>query len=124
MLRYFLGLYGGYVITGIFVGYILLKEEDMGLKKEAVRVLLLMVLFSLAGTALNLLPNVLSILTNLLELVDEHVYFTFFQRVFDVLASILSVLKTVAFVLLGLSAVFGKSEKLPIVDPIIEKYMK
>lgn len=120
---YFLGLYGGYVITGIFVGYILLKEEDMGLKKEAVRVALLMVLFSLVGTALNLLPSIFSIFTNLLEIINVHVYFTFFHRVFDVLTSILSLLKTVAFVLLGLAAVFGKSTKLPVIDPIIEKYM-
>ena len=120
---YFLGLYGGYVITGIFVGYILLKEEDLGLKKEAVRVALLMILFSLVGTALNLLPNILSIFTSLMEIFDVHTYFSFFHRVFDVLASALSLLKTVVFVLLGLGAVFGKSTKLPVIDPIIEKYM-
>lgn len=120
---YFLGLYGGYVIAGIFVGYILLKEEDVALKKEAVRVVLLMVLFSLAGTAVNLLPNILSIFTNLLEMVNLHVYFTFFHRLFDLLGSVLSLLKTVVFVLLGLAAVFGKSTKLPVIDPIIEKYM-
>ncbi len=120
---YFLGLYGGYVILGVFVGYILLKEEDAGLKKEAVRVLLLMLLFSLVGTAVNLVPNILSIFTNLLEIIDVHVYFTFFRRVFDVLALVLSLLKTVVFVLLGLAAVFGKSTKLPVIDPIIEKYM-
>ena len=120
---YFLGLYGGYVILGVFVGYILLKEEDARLKKEAVRVLLLMLLFSLVGTAVNLVPNILSIFTNLLEIIDVHVYFTFFRRVFDVLALVLSLLKTVVFVLLGLAAVFGKSTKLPVIDPIIEKYM-
>ena len=120
---YFLGLYGGYIITGILVGYILLKEDDQGLKKEAVRVLLLMILFSLAGTALNLIPNIFSIFTSLLEIIDVHVYFTFFHRVFDVLGSVLSLLKTVAFVLLGLAAVFGKSTKLPVIDPLIEKYM-
>ena len=70
---YFLGLYGGYIITGILVGYILLKEDDQGLKKEAVRVLLLMILFSLAGTALNLIPNIFSIFTSLLEIIDVHV---------------------------------------------------
>ena len=120
---YFLGLYGGYVITGVLVGYILLKEEDTGLKKEAVRVLLLMALFSLVGSALNLLPSILSVFTNLLEILNVHVYFTFFHRVFDIFASVLSLLKTVTFVLLGLAAVFGKGVKLPIIDPIIEKYM-
>lgn len=120
---YFLGLYGGYVIAGILVGYILLKEEDALLKKEAVRVLLLMLLFSLVGTALNLIPNILSIFSSLLEIINVHFYFSFFHRVFDVLGSVLSLLKTVAFVALGLAAVFGKNVKLPVIDPLIEKYM-
>lgn len=120
---YFLGLYGGYIITGILVGYILLKEEDQGLKKEAVRVLLLMLLFSLLSTALSLVPSVLNIITNLLEVIDVHIYFTFFHSVFDVLISLVSLVKTVAFVLLGLAAVFGKRTVLPVIDPIIAKYM-
>lgn len=120
---YFLGLYGGYVITGVLVGYILLKEEDTGLKKEAVRVLLLMLLFSLVGTALNLVPNILSIFSGLLEIINVHYYFSFFHNVFGVFSSVLSLLKTVAFVALGLAAVFGKSVKLPVIDPLIEKYM-
>lgn len=122
-LTYFLGLYGGYVITGILVGYILLKEEDSGLKKQAVRVLSLMVLFSLAGTAINLIPSFLNIISSLLEIVNVYFYFSFFHRVFDVLGSVLSLIKTVAFVALGLCAVFGKDVKLPVVDPLIDKYM-
>ncbi len=122
-LTYFLGLYGGYVITGILVGYILLKEEDLDLKKQAVRVLSLMVLFSLAGTAINLIPNILSLFTNLLEIVKVYFYFSFFHEVFNFLGSVLSLLKTVVFVALGLCAVFRKDVKIPVVDPLIDKYM-
>lgn len=120
---YFLGLFGGYIITGIAVGYVLLREENLELKKESVRVLLLMFAFSLLSTALGLIPSVLSIISNLLEVIDVHYYFTFFHRVFDVLISLVSLLKTVVFLLLGLSAVFRKGVKLPVIDPIIKKYM-
>ncbi len=122
-LTYFLGLYGGYVIAGVLVGYILLKEEDADLKKQAVRVISLMVLFSLASTAINLIPNIFSLITSLLELVSVHFYFSFFHRVFDFLGSVLSLLRTVVFVALGLCAVFRKDVKVPVVDPLIEKYM-
>ena len=122
-LTYFLGLYGGYVIAGVLVGYILLKEEDADLKKQAVRVISLMVLFSLAGTAINLIPNIFSLITSLLELINVHFYFSFFHRVFDFLGSVLSLLRTVAFVGLGLCAVFGKDVKIPVIDRIIDKYM-
>ena len=120
---YFLGLFGGYIILGIAVGYVLLREEDAGLKKEAVRVLLLMFAFSLLSTVVSLIPSVLSIISNLLEVIDVHYYFTFFQRMFDVLISLVSLLKTVVFLLLGLAAVFRKDVMLPVIDPIIEKYM-
>lgn len=120
---YFLGLFGGYIITGIAVGYVLLREENLELKKESVRVLLLMFAFSLLSTALGLIPSVFSIISNLLEVIDVHYYFTFFHRVFDVFISLVSLLKTVVFLLLGLSAVFRKGVKLPVIDPIIEKYM-
>ena len=123
-LLYFLGFYGGYVIVSIAVGYILLKEEHAGLKKDALRVLLMMILFSLLGTAVNLIPSVLNLFSNLLEVFNVHYYFTFFQRVFDLLATALALLRTVAFVLAGLAAVFGKSVTLPVIDPIIEKYTK
>lgn len=120
---YFLGLFGGYIITGIAVGYVLLREENLELKKESVRVLLLMFAFSLLSTALGLIPSVFSIISNLLEVIDVHYYFTFFHHVFDVFISLVSLLKTVVFLLLGLSAVFRKGVKLPVIDPIIEKYM-
>ena len=122
-LTYFLGLYGGYVITGILVGYILLAEEDMRLKKQALSVLALMLLFSLVSTLLNLTPNLLSLLTDLLELVDVHYYFSFFHRVYEFLGSVLSLMKTVLFVVLGMLAVFGKDVKIPVVGALIDKYM-
>ena len=122
-LTYFLGLYGGYVITGVLVGYILLAEEDLRLKKQALGVLVLMLVFSLVSTVLALTPNILSLLTDLLELVNVHYYFSFFHRVYDFFASVLSLLKTALFVVLGVLAVFGKDVKLPVIGKIIDKYM-
>lgn len=122
-LTYFLGLYGGYVITGVLVGYILLAEEDLRLKKQALGVLALMLVFSLVSTVLALTPNILSLLTDLLELVNVHYYFSFFHRVYDFFASVLSLLKTALFVVLGVLAVFGKDVKPPVIGKIIDKYM-
>lgn len=122
-LTYFLGLYGGYVITGILVGYVLLAEEDLRLKKQALSVLALMLLFSLVSTVLGLTPSILSLLSDLLEIVNVHYYFTFFHRTYEFLGSVLSLLKTVLFVVLGMLAVFGKDVKLPVIGRLIEKYM-
>ena len=120
---YFFGIYGGYTITGIAVGYVLLKEDNNWLKKQSLRVLLLMVLFSLLGTAVGIIPSILGVFSNILEVFDVYYYFNFFRNVFAVLDSVLSVLRIVAFAGLGVLAVFRKEVKLPIVDSIIDKYM-
>ena len=88
---YFLGLYGGYVITVVLVGYILLKEEDLWLKKQSVRALALMILFSVLSTAINLTPNLLNLLSNTLEMINVHYYFSFLNNFFNLLSSVLSV---------------------------------
>lgn len=118
---YFLGLYGGYVITGLVVGYILLKEEDLWLKKQAARSLGLMLVFSLLSTAINLTPNLLSLLSSTLEIINVHYYFSFIHEFFNLLSSVLSVMKTVAFVLLGIFAVAQKSLKVPVLDTVVDK---
>lgn len=120
---YFLGLYGGYVIAGLFVGYVLLKEEDLWLKKQSVRALALMIMFSLLSTAINLMPNLLNLMSSTLELVNVHYYFSFIHNFFNLISSVLSVMKTVAFVLLGIFAFARKPLKVPVLDTIIEKYM-
>ncbi len=120
---YLFGIFGGYIITGIAVGYVLLREENAWLKKQSVRVIALMLLFSLLGAAIDLIPDILGVFTKLLEVFSVFYYFSFFRSVFGVLGAVLAVLRTVCFAGLGVLAVFGKTVKLPIVDPIVDKYM-
>lgn len=119
----FLGLYGGYVITGILVGYVLLKEEDAWLKKVCARVLVLMLAFSLANTALNLLPNLLEILYSFLRIFNVNFYLDFIHSFFNVLYQILSLVKTILFVLMGIAALMNKRFSFPVIDPFLEKHL-
>lgn len=116
-------LYGGYVITGILVGYVLLVEENAWLKKFCVKILALMLIFSLASTALNLIPNLLELLNSLLRIFDDYIDLNTIYNIFGFFTSALSLFKTVVFILIGIFALTGKAVKIPVVDPLVDKYM-
>lgn len=118
-----LGLYSGYMITAILVGYVLLAEESAWLKKACLKVLVIMLGFSVAFTALDLLPNLLNILYGFLEIFDVHLYLSFVHDVFNFFYQILSLVKTLLFIALGIASVMGKSFKLPAIDNFVDKHL-
>ena len=117
------GLYNGYLLTAILVGYVLLAEESVWLKKTCLKVLVLMLGFSVAFTVLDLLPNLLSILYSFLEIFNVHIYLSFVHDVFNFFSQILSLVKTLVFIALGITAVMGKSVKLPVIDNFVDKHL-
>lgn len=116
-----LGLYGGYIITGILVGYVLLCEESQTLKKTCLRVLIAMLTFSVAFTVIDLLPSLLELLYSFLRIFKVNIYLDFVHNIFSLIYSIVSLIKTIAFVLMGVAAALNKDFKIPVLDPFIEK---
>lgn len=117
------GLYNGYLLTAILVGYVLLAEESAWLKKACLKVLAIMLGFSVAFTALDLLPNLLSILYSFLEIFNVHIYLSFVHDVFNFFSQILSLVKTLLFIALGIASVMGKTVKLPVIDNFVDKHL-
>lgn len=116
-----LGLYGGYVITGILIGYVLLCEDSQVLKKACLRVLILMLTFSVAFTVINLLPNLLELLYSFLRIFKVNIYLNFIHEIFNLLYSVVSLIKTVVFILMGIAAALNKNFKVPVLDSLIDK---
>ena len=120
---YFLGLYSGYIITGLLVGYILLKEEDLWLRRNALRVIVLMLMFSLLGTAIYLIPNLLSLVTELLQVFNVHFTFSVIHNLFNLLSSVIDLVQRFIFISLGILALLKRNVRVPVVDAIINKYI-
>ncbi len=116
-----LGLYGGYIIMGILVGYVLLKEDSQSLKKACLRALILMLTFSVATTAINLIPNLLELLYSVLRVFNVNIYLDFVHKIFNLLSNVLSLVRTIVFIVMGILAALGKDFKVPVLDPFIEK---
>ena len=120
-----LGLVGGYVITVIVVGYILWKEEDMWLKKQGVRTLLLMLVFSAFSTLLNLFPEVMEFVRRLLELFDGYAprYESWFDNLLSILRYAADIIKVIVFALLAWKGLSMKSLNISALEKGIEKHM-
>lgn len=116
-------LYGGYVLAGILVGFVLLKEEDLGLKRACAKFFALLLVFALASTVLNLIPSLLQLLYSFLAIFNVHFYIDFIHSFFNLLSSVLSLLKTLVFLFLSAMALLGKEIKVPVLDPLMEKYI-
>lgn len=116
-----LGYYGGYVIAGIAVGYILLKEESEWLKKTAAKVLVLMLCFSLASTVINLIPTVLNVIYSLVNIFNVSFYLYVIDRIVNFLSSVLGIVKLAVFMLLGFNCLTGKDIKIPLIDKLLDK---
>ena len=126
----FLGMFAGYVLTGVLVGYILLREEHIWLRRFSATILGLMVVFSLAFFAVELLPNLLSLVTTeLLTAVGAPVTYDLynftngFANFFGWLSSILSFCKSALFVALGILTLVGKPFQIPVISKLVAKHI-
>ena len=123
-----LSYYGGYVIAGVMVGYVLLMEENESLKKLALKVLTILLTFSVINTVLTLIPDVISTIRSLIYVFDEYAYSEEFigaglNRFVNFLSYLLSLVKTVLFLLLGYFSLTGKEFKIPVLDDLFDKLL-
>lgn len=116
-------LYGGYLITAVLVGYVLLKEENAWLKKFCIKIFVLMLAFSLASTALNLIPNLLELLNSLLQIFDDYINLDIIYRIFNFFSQALNLFEVVLFILMAIFALSGKDVKFAPVDKFLDKYI-
>ena len=120
---YFMGLFSGYLATLLLAGYVLLFEENEWLRKSAVKAVALMVVFSLAATVMNLIPNVIGVLDNLISIFGGSFHIGFLSSLVYAITGALDILEKLLFMALALRALTQGTIAVPIVDGLITKYM-
>lgn len=121
---YFIGLLGGFLVTVVLTGYVLLFEENEWLKKNAVKAVVLMVCFSLASAVIYLIPSAMSFLDNAFSIFGGFFRITFLTSLVNMVTIALDALEKILFIGLGLKALNQGSITLPIIDKLIDKYME
>ena len=115
---YFTGLFGGYLSAILLTVYVLLVEDDEWLRRSSVKAIMLMVLFSLIHIVLGL-----GVITNIIGIFAETFTYGKLLQILDAIKGIFSILESILFIALGVSALKGRSILLPVVDKMIYKYM-
>ena len=121
---YFLGLFSGYLAVIILVGYILLVEENAWLRKNAVKALALMMIFSLITAIVNLIPGVISFVNDVFVVFGGKFNITFLNRLANAIVSAIGLVEKVTLLLFGIKSIHQSSISIPLIDGLIETYME
>lgn len=122
-LLYFLGLLSGYLVTVLVAGYILVAESNLWLRKSAVKAVLFLVIFSLLGILVNLIPNFMNLIYHLVAVFGGHFYLSAISELASAAGIVINFLEKVVFIGMGIAALMQKPFKIPVLDPLLDKYM-
>lgn len=120
---YFMGLFGGYLVTVLLAGYVLLFEENEWLRKSAVKAVSVMVVFSLMTAVVNLIPNTISFIDYIVSMFGGEFYIGFISNLVNAVVSALSIIEKLLLIGLGVKALNQGTINVPVVDNLINKYM-
>ena len=118
---YFLGLFSGYLATILLAGYVLLCENDEWLKKAAVKVVSVLMLFSFLNAVIGLIPNAINFIDSICALFGGDFYISFVSNLINIVTTALSILQKLLLLGLGLLALKQETIKLPVIDDLINK---
>lgn len=117
----FLTGYLGLTALVLVCGYILLREENATLKKNAVSTVVLYLAFAALSLCVGLLSNFFS-LVNFGNWMYDFGFYSVTSNFISTLNTLISIAEKVVFGLLALFALSGKEVKIPIVSKFIEKH--
>lgn len=120
---YFTCLFSGYLVPVVLTGYVLLREENEWLKKNAVKAVALLASFSLLTTIIYFIPNAISFIDNTFAIFNGSFHISFLSKVVTAVLSAIDIIEKVLFIGLGLKALNQGSISVPVVDKLINKYM-
>ena len=120
---FFACFFGGYTVTIILAGYILLFEENAWLKKATVKCVALLFAFSILSSVISLIPNAIDFIDSIFSVFGGNFYISFIDNIIDVIDVALSIIKKLLFIVLGLKAFNQGTVKIPVIDSLVNKYM-
>lgn len=114
---------GGYLAALLLCGYVLLVEDNPWLRKTSVKSVLLLIGFSLLSFVIGFIPDISNMLTSFMTAFNKFYSSNFLSGLGALFDNIISIMKSIIFVILGLKALNQGTIKLPMIDKIIDKYM-
>lgn len=120
---YFSALFGGYMLTFLLAGYVLMFEENAWLRRSAVKAATIMIIFSILVCALNIIPDATGFINDFVSIFNGHINFITINKIVVALVSGVNLVKIVLTLGLGMKALNQGTIVIPMVDGMISKYM-
>lgn len=120
---YFLGLFSGYLAALILVGYVLLVEENMWLRRTSLKVIALMISFSVLYEGIGLIPSLISWISTAGSMFGAYISMSFISNLITLVRGILNMTETILFLVLGFKSLTQGSIHIPVVDDFLNKYL-
>lgn len=117
---YFLGLFNGYTVLVLVVGYILLCEEDSWLRKSAVKALVISLVFSGLCYLIDIIPALLNLVDDIFGIFKSSFYPSSIHSLFSFFRNGLVMIKEIILIVFGLLAFGKKTIKIGIIDKLVE----
>ncbi len=122
-LLFFAAFFGGYMSSIILAGYVLLIEDNVWLKRAAVKAVAVLVCFSLINALVGFIPDIISFINSIARIFEETFYVQFLDSFVTFIYRGLELVEKALFILLGLKALTQGTVAVPVVDKLIEKHV-
>lgn len=106
---------------GIAVG--LIFEENVWLKKSAVKAVMIIILFTTLAVAINLIPDLISMVSNIVTVFKGSFEIRPLTYIISAVIIMINITEKIILIGLGAKALKQSTISVPIVDKMIEKYM-
>lgn len=117
----FSGLFSGYLLVFLLAAYVLLMEDNIWLKKTAVKTIAVLIVFSLLSTVLGLIPDLINVIDDIFNIFKGSFSIRFLSSIISAARSILGFLETLLLLGLGFKALNQGTIKIPMIDKLVDK---
>lgn len=122
-ITYLAGFFGGYLVAIVLIGYTLLFEENIWLKRSTVKAIVLMTFFSVLTAVINLIPDVAGFIGNIALVFNGHFAMVKVSQIITVLVSGINIVEKVLFLGLGIKALSQGTIVIPFIDKKVSQYI-
>ena len=119
---YFLGAIS-IIPAVILAGYILLKEENDWLKYQAVKMVMIVVIFGAINIGLNCIDDIFAIFNQVIGIFAKNVHIAVPLGLTGILSTVCSLLRNIVLIWSGINALNFKTVNVASIDELVSKNM-
>ena len=119
---YFLGAIS-IIPAVILAGYILLKEENDWLKYQAVKMVMIVVIFGAINIGLNCIDDIFAIFNQVISIFAKNVHIAVPLGLTGILSTVCSLLRNIVLIWSGINALNFKTVYVASIDELVSKNM-